>query len=326
MRQPEGWTTDTRFDCRLNSDLPPTFDCDHFADWFTASTEYHVNTVAQMPGIDIETISPQTKYSSFEKGPKPEIDYEPPPVTHPLYAKVAKVPIDFSMTLKLQKTAQLLPLEARPKSFKEKMKFAVNQKDFPHASIDLSCVYPWHIQPGEKMSFSLQAAIPQDWDPTLLKPEIHLETFSATLFGRVSVREDRKVMEGRVRIFQFTGRKEDLPPGPFDEEKGMKKTMVMRAPRHAPVSFTTPNIAWQYEWDIECTMGVAGKKYTVKKQAPATMEQRFDAGEEASSGVAARDSDARDSSSSSYSQDAMPVVAGPSRRKDRPHPPAYGEQ
>ncbi|GAB1733068.1 hypothetical protein NU195Hw_g2329t1 [Hortaea werneckii] len=326
IQRTKGWEADTRFDRRLMSELPPTFHCDHFSNRFTAWIEYHVNTVVQMPGIDIKTMSPQTKSSSFENSQEPGIDYEPPLVTRPIHAKAAKAQVEFSETLKLHKTAQLLPSEARPKTFKDKMKFAVNPKDFPHASIDLTCAYPRLIRPGEKMSFSVQASIPQDWGPSLLKPEIHLEAFSATLIGRAKVRHDRDVLEGRVKIFQFTGRKEDLPPGPFDRETGTKKTMVMRAPRHAPVSFTTVNIAWEYKWDIECTVAVAGKKYTVKERAPATMEQRYGADEEASSGVAARSSDARDSSSSSYSQEAIPVVAGPSRRMDRPHPPAYGEQ
>ncbi|GAB1741719.1 hypothetical protein NU219Hw_g7131t1 [Hortaea werneckii] len=280
-----------------------------------------------MPGIDIKTISPQSKSSSFDDSREPEIDYEPPLVTHPTNAQAVEELLKFNSTLKLQKTHQLLPLDARPRTFKERMKFAVNQRDFPPASIDLTCVYPGLIHPGEKMIFGVQSCIPPDWDPSLLQPDIHLETFSATLIGHATVRQDREVMEGRVRIFQFTGRKEDLPPGPFDKEQDMRKTMVMRAPRHAPVSFTTVNIAWKYEWDIECTVAVAGKRYTVKERVDVTVKQRFkEAGEEASSGVAARGSDARDSSSSSYSQEAIPVVAGPSRKVDRSHPPAYGEQ
>ncbi|KAI7204996.1 hypothetical protein KC316_g445 [Hortaea werneckii] len=282
-----------------------------------------------MPGIDIKTISPQIKNSSFEDSREPEIDYEPPLITQVSFAKAAKAPAKFTKTLQLQKTPQLLPLDARPKTFKEKMKFAVNPKDFPKASLDLACTYPKHIYPGEKICFSVQASIPQDWDPSLLKPEIHLETFTATLLGHTTVRQDREVMEGRVRIFQFSGGrgKEDLPPGPFDKEKEMKKTMVMRGPRHAPVSFTTVNIAWEYEWEIECTIAVAGTRYTVQERVDVTVKQRLkEADEEARSGSAARASDARDSSSSSYSQEAIPVVAGPSRRADRSHPPAYGEQ
>ncbi|KAI6914209.1 hypothetical protein KC318_g714 [Hortaea werneckii] len=281
-----------------------------------------------MPGIDIKIISPQTNNSSFEDSREPEIDYEPRLVTHPIHAKATKAPAKFTKTVQLQKDPQLLPLDARPKTFKEKMKFAVNQKDFPKASLDLACTYPKHIHPGEKMSFSMQASIPPDWDPSLLKPDIHLETFSATLIGHAIVRHDHADMEGRVRIFQFLGSKEDLPPGPFDKEKEMKKTMVMRAPRHAPVSFTTVNLAWQYEWEIEFTVAVAGKRYTVKERVDVTMKQRFEkADEEAGSDVvAAQASGARDSSSSSYSQEAIPAVAGPSRKVGRSHPPAYGEQ
>ncbi|KAI7211243.1 hypothetical protein KC333_g7775 [Hortaea werneckii] len=328
MRQTEGWKADTRFDHRLMSELPPTFHCDHFSNRFTAWTEYHVNTVVQMPGIDIKTTSPQTKNSSFEDSREPEIDYEPPLVTLPIHAKAATALAKFTKTVQLQKDSQLLPLDARPKTFKEKIKFAVNPKDFPKASLDLACTYPKHIHPGEKISFSVQASIPPDWDPCLLEPEIHLEVFTATLIGHATVRQDREIMEGLVRIFQFTGRKEDLPPGPFDKEKEMKKTMVMRAPRHAPVSFTTVNIAWQYEWEIEFTIAVAGKRYKVKELVDVTVKQRFEkADEEASSGVvAAQASGARDSSSSSHSQEAIPVVAGPSRRLGRSDPPAYGEQ
>ncbi|KAI7158615.1 hypothetical protein KC349_g4769 [Hortaea werneckii] len=280
-----------------------------------------------MPGIDIKTISPQTKNSSFEDSREPEIDYEPPLITQVPFAKAARAPARFTKTLQLQRTPQLLPLDARPKTFKEKMKFAMNPKDFPKASLELACTYPKHIYPGEKISISVQASIPSDWDPCLLKPEIHLEAFTATLLGHAIVRQDREVMEGRVRIFQFLGRKEDLPPGPFDKEKEMKKTMVMRAPRHAPVSFTTMNLAWNYEWEIECTIAVVGKRYMVKERVDVTVKQRLkEADEEAGSGSAARASDARDSSSSSYSQEAIPVVAGPSRRLGRSHPPAYGEQ
>ncbi|KAI6914740.1 hypothetical protein KC318_g507 [Hortaea werneckii] len=327
MKRTEGWKADTRFDRRLMSELPPTFHCDHFSNRFTAWTEYHVNTVVQMPGIDIKTISPQTKNSSFEDSREPEIDYEPPLVTHPIHAKATKAPAKFTKTVQLQKDPQLLPLDARPKTFREKMKFVVNQKDFPKASLDLACTYPHHIHPGEKISFSVQACIPPDWNTSfLLKPEICLEAFSATLLGHATVRHEREVMEGRVRIFQFTGKKDDLPSGPFDKEKEMKKTMVMRAPRHAPVSFTTANIAWRYEWDIECTVGVAGKKYTVKERVDVTVEQRLASGEEISSESVTHACNARDSSSSSYSQEALPVVAGPSRKVDRSHPPAYGEQ
>ncbi|KAI7331318.1 hypothetical protein KC315_g5190 [Hortaea werneckii] len=282
-----------------------------------------------MPGIDIKTTSPQVKNSSFEDSREPEIDYEPRLITRPIHAKAATALAKFTKTVQLQKDPQLLPLDARPKTFKEKMKFAVNQKDFPKASLDLACTYPKHIHPGEKINFSVQASIPPDWNTSsLLKPEIHLEAFSATLIGHAIVRHDREVMEGRVRIFQFTGRKEDLPPGPFDKEKEMKKTMVMRGPRHAPVSFTTVNLAWQYEWEIEFTVAVAGKRYTVKERVDVTVKQRFKEGdEEAGSGVVAvQASGARNSSSSSYSQEAIPAVAGPSRKVDRSYPPAYGEQ
>ncbi|KAI6824237.1 hypothetical protein KC340_g11350 [Hortaea werneckii] len=323
----EGGKADTRFDRRLMSELPPTFHCDHFSNRFTAWTEYHVNTVVQMPGIDIKTTSPQTENSSFEDSREPEIDYEPRLITRPIHAKATKTPAKFTKTVQLQKDPQLLPLDARPKTFKEKMKFAVNQKDFPKASLDLTCTYPKHIHPGEKINFSVQASMPPDWDPSLLKPDIHLEAFSAALIGHATVRHDCEVMEGRVRIFQFLGRKEDLPTGPFDKEKEMKKTMVMRAPRHAPVSFTAMNLVWKYEWDIEFTVAVARKRYTVKERVDVTVKQRFkEADEEASSGLAARASDARDSSSSSYSQEEIPAVAGPSRKVDRSHPPAYGEQ
>ena len=324
LRQTEGWKADTRFDRRLMPELPPTFHCDHFSNRFTAWTEYHVNAVVQMPGIDIKTVSPQTRNSSFENSREPEIDYEPPLAMTQFQS--AKAPATFTKTLQLQKHSQLLPLDARPKTFKERMKFAVNQKDFPKASLDLACTYPKHIQPREKMSFSVQASIPPDWDPSLLEPEIHLEAFNATLIGHVIVRQDSDVLEGRVKIFQFTGKEEDLPPGPFGADKEMKKTMVMRAPRHAPVSFTTANIAWEYEWDIECTVAVAGKRYTVKERVDVTVKQRIASGEEVNSVLASQASNGRDSSSSSYSQEAIPVVAGPSRKVHRSHPPAYGEQ
>ncbi|KAI0874943.1 hypothetical protein GGS24DRAFT_321244 [Hypoxylon argillaceum] len=174
---------DSRFICRRNQPLPPSFQNSSrtLLHRYEAFVEYRVGVDVLMPQLQVDVNKP-TKYL------EPVVYYERPRASQPANGR----PYEWRGIASVRNEL-LLPEADRPSGFKEKTKALFGAANFPTYAFDWVCLAPKDVHLGQPSCFEVRIKPREHECTAILIPEVRLKNFSIEIVAHTQVRAHQLV-------------------------------------------------------------------------------------------------------------------------------------
>ena len=251
------WEKDSRFDCRQDQALPPSFVSNYsgFANHYESFIEYRVGVKAVVPHLPVNIVIP-------EKYAEPLVHYQQ-------VSSAAQRSLEPKQHKHLNRTnisnELLLPEEDRPTGFRQKFKAGLSSNFYPQYNFDWVLKAPQHIYLGQPIPFEIYIRPREKECTAKVVPEVRLSRFVVSLSGSTTVRAEKQFFSSPEAshddiVRSFKGTLDD--PGPFSKAGDWGKTVnTPTVPKNLAPTFSTVNICRVHFMKIHLVFEAAGKTF-----------------------------------------------------------------